>query len=209
MHRIVLYTIKLVNQIKSLFIAGILTLLPLGVSLAALTFIYRIAHRYLAPVGAFDLVLIVAGIIVIGAIGKLVINKTIISPVETIMHRIPIAGALYSGVKSLVDFLNTSKHPDFKRQVVLIPFPYPGSYAIALMFGPADDDYAPLIPNLEHRLVKVWVPTNHFSPLGHFLLVPASSVIPTQITFEEATKALVSCGIIVPSALVKKKNPEA
>ena len=197
-----------IRYIKSLFLAGIFTLLPLAVTTIAIIFFYNLAYRFLAPFGIEDLLLITGGILFVGLLGKFIVAKAIVKPIERIIGSIPMVGALYSGLKALIDFFNPSGHPERKRQVVLVPHFKDDSYSLAFLFGPADQDFQQLLPNgtvpQGERMMKVFIPSNHIH-FGFSVIMPESKIIPTEIRFEEAVKNIISGGIIIPSSLKKHK----
>ncbi len=205
-------TKAVVNYIKSLFITGIFTLLPLTITILAVMFFYNLSYRFLAPFGIEDILLIAGGILFVGLLGKLFVANAIIKPLEKVISNIPMVGALYSGLKTLIDFFNPSGHPEHKRQVVLVPHFNNDFYSIAFLFGPADQDFQQLLPKDAvpegERMMKVFVPSNHIH-FGFSVIMPESKIIPTDIRFEEAVKTVISGGIIVPSSLKKKKIKQA
>jgi uncharacterized membrane protein len=107
---------------------------------------------------------------------------------------------VYSGIKTVVDFLNVPRHPEFKRKVVLIAYPQQHTYSLAFLTGTAQESFEPLIPLSQRgdkRYVKVFMPTTHLT-VGYFFIIPEDEVIYTDISFEEAIKSIVSCGLINP-----------
>ncbi|MFC1854279.1 DUF502 domain-containing protein [Candidatus Dependentiae bacterium] len=198
----------IVHYIKSLFMAGIFTLLPLAVTALVVKFFYGISYGLLAPFDYIDLLLMGSAILLVGLLGRFIITRAIINPIERLIKRIPILGAFYSGIKTMVDFFNVSGHPERKRQAVLIPYPKDDFYSVAFVVGPADKDFQSLLPgqNPENKdkIMKVFIPTTHVH-FGFFTLIPESKIIYTDIKLEEAVKTILSCGIIVPASLRKKK----
>ena len=196
------------SKIKSLFLAGLLTLLPLTITILATRFLFGIVHPLLAPLGVFDMIGIIAGIMFIGLLGKVIINEAIIHPLEKIVERIPLVGALLSSIKTLVKFLNVSSKAGSEHKVVLVPYPNKNSYSLALMIGSAENDFGKLLPKevQSKKMVKIFLPSTHFTPLGHFLIMAEEDMIHTDLKFEDALKSIVSCGIIVPASLEETRN---
>jgi uncharacterized membrane protein len=56
--------------------------------------------------------------------------------------------------------------------------------------------------DLEHqKKVTVFVPTAFVPPQGFLLFLPKEKILPSQLTVEEAIKAIMSVGIVTPHAL--------
>jgi len=58
------------------------------------------------------------------------------------------------------------------------------------------------LTSLEHqRKVTVFVPTAFIPPQGILLFLPKEKIYPSQLTIEEAIKAIMSVGIVTPNTL--------
>ncbi len=209
--------------VRSMFLSGLFTIIPIAATLFFINFLYGIALRTLEPLRKLEpaflqaipgsqFVIATIFILVIGAILKVFIVHRIIHYVEGLVTRIPLVRIVYSSAKIMVDFF---KIPDtaavaFKRKVVLIPYPKKGQYHLAFLLESAEDTYEKIIPQaLKHyegeRYVKVFMPNSPNPTSGYFFIMPADEIVQTNITFEEAIKTLVSCGLITPESL--KNNP--
>lgn len=189
------------RQIKSLIKVGILTILPLTLTFVTIKFCYSMFSQWLMPFGLQSIVLVFCGLIIIGFLGQFILAEAIINPLEKIIDNIPLVRVLYFGIKSVVDFFNVANNPDIERKVVLIEYPKKGTYHIAFLIGCADGDYSKLIPRKNGvKMVKVFMPTTHLTS-GFFLILDKQEVISTDISFEEAIKAIVSGGLISPTSL--------
>jgi len=206
----------LAHGIRSLFFDGLIVILPLAATFAFLKFTYQVLSHWLAPLRAMEpiwlqqipgaeFVIMLLVLMAIGLLARLFIFIPIMHYVERVIAKIPLVRIVYSGVKTLVDFLNVPRHPEFKRKVVLVPFPRANVYHLAFLIGSAEENFGQLIPPTTPatRYVKVFMPTTHIT-VGYFLLVPEAEIIDTNISFEEAIKSIVSCGLINPESLVKK-----
>ena len=58
------------------------------------------------------------------------------------------------------------------------------------------------LTDLEHQTkVTVFVPTAFVPPQGFLLFLPKEKILPSQLTIEEAIKAIMSVGIVTPHTL--------
>lgn len=104
---------------------------------------------------------------------------------------------MYASVKTMVDFFDAPRHPEFKRKVVLVEYPTKNMYKIAFLLGEVEDIGA-LVPGVqEQKMMKIFMPTSHITT-GFMLFVPESQLITTNISFEDAIKMTISCGVIHP-----------
>ena len=91
----------------------------------------------------------------------------------------------------------------------MIPYPRPGQYHLAFLLESADGSYNDIIPDAVkvipgERYCKVFMPNSPNPSSGYFFIMPEHDLIHTNISFEEAIKAIVSCGLITPDSLRKK-----
>ena len=137
---------------------------------------------------------------------KIFLAKTIIHYFEHLINKIPLIRVIYSAAKILVDFFKMPSSTSKPKTVVLIPFPRNGQFHLAFLLESADDTYKKLLPphhckDPNEKYFKVFMPNSPNPTSGYFFIMPESDIIPTDITFEEAIKTLVSCGLITPESL--------
>lgn len=218
--------IAFLNTVKSVFLSGLFTVLPIAFTLFFITFAYRFVYRILEPlrpiipeqlhsiVGA-EFILVTVLILFIGIILRIFVIKSIVSYAEKIISKIPLIRIVYSSAKMLVDFFKMSEHASpLSRKVVLIQYPRRGNYHIAFLLEPAENNYQKLIPDAwkdapNDVFYKVFMPNSPNPTTGYFFIMPKHEIIDTDITFEEAIKVLVSCGLSTPESLnhlASKKN---
>ncbi len=194
--------------LKRLFLNGLFTLLPVTVTFWVLRFLYRTSLHMLEPLRALEpvwlqhipgaeLYLVAVFLLMIGLLAHFLIITPLVHLLEKIIHKIPLARIVYASVKTMVDFFDAPRHPEFKRKVVLVEYPAKNMYKIAFLLGEVDDIGA-LIPSAQgKKMVKVFMPTSHITT-GFMLFVLESQLIVTNISFEDAIKMTISCGVIHP-----------
>ncbi len=211
---------SLLNAIKSIFLSGLFTILPIAFTLFFINFTYRFVYRLLEPLqplipqqlssfyGA-EFILVTILILLVGVILKVFLVKSIVSHVEAIISKIPLIRIVYSSAKMLVDFFKISENaPPLSRKVVLIQYPRKDNYHIAFLLESAEHTYQKLIPDsfkqsADETFYKVFMPNSPNPTTGYFFILPKNEIIDTDITFEEAVKVLVSCGLITPESLLR------
>ncbi|HBS48243.1 TPA: hypothetical protein DEO28_04120 [Candidatus Dependentiae bacterium] len=211
---------KILNKLKSLFFSGLFALIPISITIFFLHFAFHTFTGWLSPlkkieptflqqIPGFEFILIIAFVILFGIVSKFLIIGPIVHHFEKVISKIPIIRTIYSASKTLVDFFNVkSKEDKIQRKVVLIKFPTKYTFNIAFILGSAKNTFQTVIPphlqTLEDdndEYVKVFMPHSPNPSTGYFFIIPKSQTIETKITFEEAIKTVVSCGLITPESL--------
>jgi uncharacterized membrane protein len=126
-------------------------------------------------------------IVLIGAIGRHFFFRWIIRLGDAIIHKIPVISSVYKTSQELIQTILTTDNRAFK-QVVLVPFPNADCWSIGLVTreGPAAS-----------HLIPVFVPTTPNPTSGYLIMYDKSTVVPLQMSVEEAFRYIVSCGVLV------------
>ena len=202
---------SLFDTIKRLFLKGFFTLLPLTVTFWVIRFLYNTSIRILSPLRAIEpswlqdipgseIVIIALFLLFIGMLGQFLIITPIMQYIEKVITKIPLARIVYASVKTMGDFFDASGHPELKRKVVLVQYPTENVYKIAFLLGEAEDVGRLLHKSNDEKIMKIFMPTSHITT-GFMLFVPESYITATNISFEDAVKMMISCGVIHPNNL--------
>jgi uncharacterized membrane protein len=209
---------RALSVLKSLFLSGLFTVLPIAATLFSIHFMYNLVMRALEPlhhiappflhdIPGSQFIIGTLVILLIGSILKVVIAHSILVYGESLVSRIPFVRIVYSSSKTLVDFFKVpTKGSTISKKVVLIPYPKKGQYHLAFLLEPADDNYSKIIPDNfrsypGQKYCKVFMPNSPNPSSGYFFIMEEDEIIHTNLSFEEALKALVSCGLITPDSL--------
>lgn len=211
------------HVIKSLFLSGLFTIIPIAATVFFINFAYNLIRRLIDPlyqieptflhsIPGSDFILVMLLIITIGAVLKFFIFHSIVHHAEKVIAKIPLVRIVYSAAKILVDFFKMQDPTNLSKKVVLIPYPKKGQYHIAFLLESAHDTYEKIMPESfkrypNERYCKVFMPNSPNPTSGYFFIMSEDEIIHTDITFEEALKTLVSCGLITPESL-KKEQPQ-
>jgi uncharacterized membrane protein len=93
--------------------------------------------------------------------------------------------------------------PDGTARVVLIEFPHPGMHAIGMVMRVMKDAAT------GESIAAVYVPTTPNPTSGYLEIVPVKSVIPTDMTMDQAMTMIISGGAISPETLTTKRTAAA
>ncbi len=193
---------------RSKAVAGILLILPVGITLFALQFFFRVVEGIFAkPVAnvlsqllqrnitipglgvLFFLVLIyLAGIIATNVVGRGFAYLT-----ERFFTIIPLAKSIYSAAKQLTIAFAPERRETF-RQTVFVEFPKAGSYTVGFATNELKDGEGKIY-------VSVFVPTTPNPTSGYMLLVPKERAVPSTLKTEDAIKSVMSGGFALPPSM--------
>lgn len=203
---------------KKYFFTGLVILLPVAVTIWVFAFIVRfLTHPFMGIVTHFlrelpnygiwtsergirtiSEIIILAGLFLItfflGLIARRFFFNSLLHLGDRILYRIPLVNKVYKTSKEIVLSLFASKGNSFK-QVVLLPFPYKGSYCIGLISSPSPETCS---DQAQRSLISVFIPTAPNPMTGFLVMIPKEELIYLEMKSEEAIKYVVSCAVITP-----------
>lgn len=196
-----------VSAIKRYFLAGIAVILPLffvGYLMRLLFgFSEKVAGKlinallyehYGFQIPGLGLILLLIFIILTGAFSSLLIRMKWFPFIEKIIIRVPLFSAIYPSVKKLSAYLNQPEKGRYKK-VVLIEYPSPGNFSIGFI---TNQSLGRFNEGLKEELICVFVPFPPSPFSGAMVLVDKHRVRILNISVQEATRFIVSGGIIAP-----------
>ena len=192
------------TSIRNNFIAGIVVLIPIGITLYLTLFFIKISSKilpkeinpnYYLPYNIPGLEILISIIIItlIGWISLSFLGKKLFDLFENILNRIPILRTIYSAVGQLIETFAKAKTN--KKNVVLIEYPRKGVWAVAFA---TRENTGEINKKTGQELINVFVPTTPNPTSGFLLMFPKNEVIYLDISFEEASKFIVSAGSTNP-----------
>lgn len=180
------------------FIAGLATLLPVLVTVFLIWKIFEFADGLLGDrlgfkIPGLGLVLTVLVILAVGVFSVHVFGRVVVRTLETAFLRLPLVRKIYPPVKQLAQFLFSGEDgPKAFRRVVLVEFPRSGSYSVAFV---TNEGRSP-VTGTPQNLLTLLVPSPPSPFSGPIIFVPEESVIPLEMSIEEALKLVVSGGVV-------------
>ncbi|MDA0263175.1 MAG: DUF502 domain-containing protein [Chloroflexi bacterium] len=189
--------------------AGILVILPIGITALVLKFFFDLLDPVLQPVldllpgdsvTGLGLVALFILVYLLGLFAAQVVGRRLINVGHRVMEVIPLVKGIYGTTRMAVEILSHSGNGqtggngdgDTKgRQysgVVLIDFPRDGIKSIGLITSTMLDTDG-------EEVLSVYVPTTPIPSSGFLVIVSASDVTRTDLSVEDALRVVISGGI--------------
>jgi len=137
-------------------------------------------------------VITILAFIGLGFMATHVIGRRLLDRFESFMLRIPVAGSIYSGAKQVLQTIQGMGGGPKPKRAVVLEYLVPGSY----LFGYATGHFTEAGSGRE--MTMVFIPTAPNPTTGLLIAVPAGKVRDCDLSMEEATKMLVSGGLLTP-----------
>ena len=188
------------TRIRNYFIAGIVVLIPLGITVYLTILIITISSKILPkeinpnhylPYNIPGLEIIISLFIItfIGWLSLSFLGRKFLNIFNNILKKIPILRTIYSALGQMTQtFTNTDSK---RKNVVLVEYPRKGSWAVGFA---TKDNVGEITTKTNKKLVNVFVPTTPNPTSGFLLMFPKDEVIYLDMSFEEASKFIVSAG---------------
>tara|TARA_A100001037_G_scaffold84787_1_gene76897 strand:+ start:894 stop:1514 length:621 start_codon:yes stop_codon:yes gene_type:complete len=191
-------------RLRNYFITGIVVLVPIGITLYLTKFFISVSSNLIPKeinpnsylpfsIPGLEIFLSIIFITVIGWLSLSFIGKKILQLVNETLKRIPILRTIYSAIGQMTESLAPRKGN--KKSVVLVEYPRKGSWAVGFA---TKDNKGEISKKTSTELVNVFVPTTPNPTSGFLLMFPKKEVIYLDMTFEEASKFIVSAGTSNP-----------
>ncbi len=187
-------------KLRNNFIAGIVVLIPIGITLYLTLFLIRISGKIIPkeinpnnylPVDIPGVEILMALLIItfIGWLSLSFLGKKFFELFNNILKKIPILRTIYSAIGQMTESLTKSDNK--QKSVVLLEYPRKGVWAV----GFATRENEGLIKNkIKEEIINVFVPTTPNPTSGFLLMVPKKDLIYLDVSFEQASKFIVSAG---------------
>ena len=187
-------------KLRNYFIAGVVVLIPIGITVYLTIFIISILSKILPKeinpnhylpydIPGLEIIISVFLITLIGFVSLSFIGKKLLSLFNNILKRIPILRTIYSAIMQMTETF--TKTEENKKNVVLIEYPRKGSWAVGFA---TKENKGEISNKTKKNLINVFVPTTPNPTSGFLLMFPKEDVIYLDLTFEEASKFIVSAG---------------
>ena len=188
------------SSIRNNFIAGIVVLIPIGITLYLTLFIIRISGRIIPKeinpnnylpfnIPGVEIIIALLVITLIGWLSLSFLGKKFFELFNNILRKIPILRTIYSAIGQMTETF--TKSDGKQKSVVLLEYPRKGIWAV----GFATKENEGIIKNkVGEDIINVFVPTTPNPTSGFLLMVPKKELIFLDVSFEQASKFIVSAG---------------
>ena len=187
-------------KLRNYFFTGVIVLIPIGFTLYLSKFFINLSTK-LVPTGlnpntylhfsipGIEIILTLIFITIVGGLSLSFIGKKFLQIVDDIFKRIPILRTIYSAIGQMTDsFRNQDGN---KKSVVLIEYPRKEVWAIGFA---TKENTGEIKSKTNKNLVSVFVPTTPNPTSGFLLMIPKDDLIYLDMSFEEASRFIVSAG---------------
>ncbi len=195
-----------VARLRNYFITGIIVLVPIGFTLYLTIFLISISSNLIPAeinpnsylpfsIPGLEIALSIIFITLIGFISLSFIGKRILKLINDLLKKIPFLRTIYSAIGQMTETFANKKGK--KKSVVLVEYPRKGSWAVGFA---TKDNKGEISKKTNNNLVNVFVPTTPNPTSGFLLMFPKSEIIYLDMSFEEASKFIVSAGTSNPKS---------
>ena len=191
---------SLFSKLRNNFIAGIVVLIPIGITLYLTIFIIRISgnvipkeinpNNYLPfDIPGVEILIALFLITFIGWLSLSFLGKKFFEVFNNFLKKIPILRTIYSAIGQMTE--SFTKSDNSEKSVVLLEYPRKGIWVV----GFATKENQGIIKNkVKEDLVNIFVPTTPNPTSGFLLMLPKKDLIYLDVSFEQASKFIVSAG---------------
>jgi uncharacterized membrane protein len=195
---------RVITRLRNNFIAGVVVLIPIGITVYLTLFIIKISSKILPKelnpnhyipynIPGVEIIISIILITFIGWLSLSIIGKKLLEVFNNILKRIPILRTIYSAFEQMLDMFTKSDKKT--KNVVLVEYPRKGSWAVGFA---TKENKSEISHKSKQNLVNVFVPTTPNPTSGFLLMFPKEEVIYLDMSFEEASRFIVSAGSSEP-----------
>ena len=191
-------------KLRNYFFTGVIVLIPIGFTLYLSKFLINISAK-LIPIGlnpnsylpysipGLEIFLTIIFITIIGGLSLSFLGKKFLQIIDDLFKRIPILRTIYSALGQMTESFTNQEGS--KKSVVLIEYPRKGCWAVGFA---TKENQGEIKNKTKKELINVFVPTTPNPTSGFLLMFPKEEVLFLNMSFEEASKFIVSAGTSNP-----------
>ena len=187
-------------KIRNYFFTGVVVLVPIGLTIYLSKFLMntssnilpsQINPNYYLPfnIPGLEIIITIIFITIVGFISLSYLGKKFLQIIDGLFKRIPLLGTFWSAIKQMSQSFKESGSKS--KSVVLVEYPRKGVWAVGFATKKNSGEIA---EKTQKELLNVFVPTTPNPTSGFLLMFPIDEVIYLNMTFEEASKFIVSAG---------------
>ena len=186
--------------LRNYFIAGVVVLIPIGFTLYLSKVLIGISSKLIPKnlnpnhylpfdIPGIEILISIILITIVGGLSLSFFGRRILKLIDDLFKRIPFLRTVYSAIVQMTETF--SKKDNDKKSVVLIEYPRKGVWAVGFA---TKENKGEMAEKTNKKLINVFVPTTPNPTSGFLLMFPIEDVIYLNMTFEEASKFIVSAG---------------
>jgi len=188
------------TRLRNNFIAGVVVLIPIGITLYLTLFLIKLStnlipkeinpNNYLPfDIPGLEILIAIILITFVGWLSLSFLGKKFFELFNNILRKIPILRTIYSAIGQMTEsFTNNQKN---KSSVVLVEYPRKGIWAVGFA---TKENKGIISSKVNEELINIFLPTTPNPTSGFLLMVPKKELIYLDVSFEQASKFIVSAG---------------
>ncbi len=186
--------------LRNYFITGVVVLIPIGFTLYLSKILIGLSSKILPEninpnsylpyaIPGIEIIISIVFITFVGGLSLSFFGKKILKIIDDLFKRIPLLRTIYSAISQMTETFSNKDND--KKSVVLIEYPRKGVWAVGFA---TRENKTEMSTKTNKKLINVFVPTTPNPTSGFLLMFPIEEVIYLNMTFEEASKFIVSAG---------------
>jgi uncharacterized membrane protein len=186
--------------LRNYFITGVVVLIPIGFTLYLSRILIGISSKVIPQnlnpnsylpfaIPGLEIIISIIFITIVGGLSLSFLGKKILKLIDDLFKRIPFLRTIYSAILQMTETF--SKKDDDKKSVVLVEYPRKGVWAVGFA---TRENKTEMSAKVNKKLINVFVPTTPNPTSGFLLMFPMEEIIYLNMSFEEASKFIVSAG---------------
>ena len=186
--------------LRNYFITGVVVLIPIGFTLYLSKILIGVSSNLIPEninpnsylpyaIPGIEILISIILITIVGGLSLSFLGKRILKLIDDLFKRIPFLRTIYSAILQMTETFSNKDND--KKSVVLIEYPRKGVWAVGFA---TKENKGEMADKTNQRLINVFVPTTPNPTSGFLLMFPIEDVIYLNMTFEEASKFIVSAG---------------
>ena len=199
-----LWFLNFTLKIRNYFFTGVIVLIPIGFTLYLSKFIINVSSKvlptYINPnnymaftIPGIEIIITILFITIVGGLSLSFLGKKFLKIIDKLFKQIPLLGTFWSAIQQMSQSFKKNKHK--KKSVVLIEYPRKGIWAVGFATKENDGEIA---NKVKKKMLNIFVPTTPNPTSGFLLMIPIEDVIYLDMSFEDASKFIVSAGTTSP-----------
>ena len=194
-----------INKLRNYFFTGVVVLIPIGITLYLTKFIIQVSSKLIPKeinpnhylpfsIPGLEIVLSIFLITLVGGLSLSFLGKKILQLIDDLFKKIPFLRTIYTAIVQMTD--SFTNKDSTKKSVVLVEYPRKGSWAVGFA---TKKNKTEISKKTNKSLINVFMPTTPNPTSGFLLMFPEDEIIYLDMTFEEASKFIVSAGTSDPT----------
>ena len=186
--------------LRNYFITGVVVLIPIGFTLYLSKVLIGISSKLIPKnlnpnhylpfdIPGIEILISILLITIVGGLSLSFFGRRILKLIDDLFKRIPFLRTIYSAVVQMTETF--SKTGSDKKSVVLVEYPRKNVWAVGFA---TKENTGEMAVKTSKNLINVFIPTTPNPTSGFLLMFPVDDVIYLDMTFEEASKFIVSAG---------------